>query len=226
MSPSAAVAQPRISLVQDSCSFFPAPSVLLSSAELRPARRLPHVCFPVFCSSIFPSEQLGDVFVFALFRTKMHSQTVDRFLAVPHRENRHFAPSRSYPYRFSGKTHQPCLIRAFYPPTRLTGKLNHWSLPNMRVVKRRFRSDVGPDKRVVLAGSWSRVPGRLYCNRDRLLGVATILGAAAAKIAETTASGARSSSNISCTPLLIAVCRFSKSAPGTITLTKDFGKTR
>src|SRR5438132_13297193 len=107
MSPSAAVAQPRISLVQDSCSFFPAPSVLLSSAELRTARRLPHVCFPVFCSSIFLSEQLGDVFVFAFFRSKMHSQTVDSFRAVPYRQNRSLSRSSNYPYGFSGKNDHP-----------------------------------------------------------------------------------------------------------------------
>src|SRR5438552_16965782 len=100
MSPSAAVAQPRISQVQDSCGFFSAPSILLSPAELRPACRLPHVSLSAFCSSIVRSEQLSDVLVFAPFRTKMHRQTVDRLLAVPHGQNGHFAPSRTYPYRF------------------------------------------------------------------------------------------------------------------------------
>ena len=91
----------------------------------------------------------------------MYRQPVHCLLAVPNRQNGDLASCGNRPYRFAGKTHQPYLFPCLYPSARITGKLNHRSLPNMRVVEAALRSDVEPDKQVVLAGDWSRILGRL-----------------------------------------------------------------
>ena len=84
----------------------------------------------------------------------MNCQTVDCLLAVPHWQNGHLAPSGNCPYRFTCKACQPYFSWGLYPSARITGKLNHGSLRNMRVVEAALGSDVEPHKQVVLGAEF------------------------------------------------------------------------